>query len=84
MSDKSPVHVAPFLILRDSLALLILAVGLNDTLRPGDAWVVEAFRFPYYTWVLLGVGGFLTLWTLISWVMMFRGAGVVASEDFRR
>ncbi len=84
MSEKSPVHVAPFLMLRDSLALLILAIGLNDWLRPDSAWVVEAFQFTYYTWVLLGVGGFLTIWTLISWVMLFRGAGLVASEDFRR
>lgn len=81
-SSQTPVHVAPLLMLRDAVSLLILVVGLNDHFRPAEAWVAPAFRFPEYTWLLLGIGGALTLWTLVSWGLQFRGYGLIASHDF--
>lgn len=81
MSAQSPVHVSPLLILRDAMALLVLLIGLHDQLRPENAWVIEPLQVPGYAWVLLGVGVGLSLWTLISWGLQWRGNGLIASQD---
>ncbi|TGG91550.1 hypothetical protein E4656_16100 [Natronospirillum operosum] len=82
MTDySSRVHIRPFLIVLDVVAVLCLLVGLHDLLRPEIPLVHPNLQFDGYLWVLLLGGlilGAISVWTLIR---MFSGKGVVSAED---